>query len=157
MIIILDNMRSIHNVGSIFRTADAAGIEKIYLCGITPAPIDRFGRNNTQLTKVSLGAEHSVPWEKVVSTASLIAKLKKVGFSIIAVEQDAKSIPYRTLRINKKMRARCALIMGNEVKGIFSSLLKKCDTIIEIPMHGKKESLNVGVSFGIVVFHLMRS
>ncbi|MFA5098834.1 MAG: TrmH family RNA methyltransferase [Candidatus Paceibacterota bacterium] len=155
MIIILHNIRSLHNVGSIFRTADAAGVEKIYLCGITPAPIDSFGRPRQQLTKVSLGAEKYIEWEKVKSTSKLIDKFKKEKYKIFAVEQSKKSVPYYKLHTtNNKQRAKLALILGNEVKGLPPSILKHTDKILEIPMFGKKESLNVAVAFGIVVFKL---
>lgn len=155
MIVILDNIRSAHNVGSMFRTADAAGVVKIYLCGITPAPIDRFGRHNKEIAKVALGAEQSMPWEKAVSTASVITKLKKEGFAIFAVEQDKRSTPYDRIRLTKQERAHTALLMGAEVEGVSPAILKRCDTILEIPMHGMKESLNVGVAFGIVIFRLI--
>lgn len=154
MIVILPDIRSAHNVGSIFRTADAAGVEKIYLCGITPTPIDRFGRPHKEITKVALGAERSVPWKAASSTAALIVRLQKQGYTIIAVEQDARSIPYTSIRIKKSERASTAIIMGSEVKGLSPAILKRCDTILEIPMHGIKESLNVAVAFGIVIFHL---
>jgi tRNA G18 (ribose-2'-O)-methylase SpoU len=172
MIIILDNIRSLFNVGSIFRTADAVGVEKIYLCGITPSPEDRFGKIRPQLAKVSLGAEKTVTWDASASSAratlKLIDKLKKEDFKIFAVEQDKKSTPYfKAKKIDLK---KTALIFGNEVKGISKSVLKKADNILEIPMSGKmvrqahhpknfhpeqgrkKESLNVSVSAGIVLF-----
>ncbi|MBI5913559.1 RNA methyltransferase [Candidatus Azambacteria bacterium] len=155
MIAILHNIRSAHNVGSMFRTADGAGIEKIYLCGITPAPVDRFGRQNKEIAKVALGAESAVAWERVSSTVALLKKLKKEGYEIVAVEQDKRSIPYHRTRLGKEKRARTALIMGNEVEGISPALLKQCNTILEIPMHGTKESLNVCVAFGIVAFRLL--
>jgi 23S rRNA (guanosine2251-2'-O)-methyltransferase len=157
MIVILYNIRSLHNVGSIFRTADAAGVEKIYLCGITPAPIDEFGRPRLQLTKVSLGAEKYVKWEKVKSATRLIDKLKKENYKIFAIEQNKKSIPYYKVKISSnrlRLRPRVALVLGNEVKGLPLSILKRADKILEIPMYGKKESLNVAVAFGVVVFHL---
>ena len=96
IVVLLHNIRSLHNVGSIFRTADAAGISKIYLCGITPTPLDRFGRPVLQLTKVALGAEKSVPWEAVRISAEtkLMDKLKKDGYKILAIEQSKKSVPY---------------------------------------------------------------
>lgn len=155
MIAILHNIRSAHNVGSMFRTADAAGIEKIYLCGITSAPVDRFGRPHKEIAKVALGAERAVAWETARSTASLIKKLKKEGFAICAVEQRARSIPYNKVCLTKKELAQTALVVGNEVEGLSPSLLKHADTVLEIPMQGEKESLNVGVAFGIVAFHLL--
>lgn len=156
MIAILQNVRSLHNVGSIFRTADAAGVAKLYLCGITPAPVDRFGKIRPQVAKVALGAETSVPWEKVASTARLIDQLKKDRYQIFAIEQSKKSVPYFRLK-TMSSKQKIALIVGNEVKGLPKPILKKSDTILEIPMHGKKESLNVAVAFGIVVFSINES
>ena len=166
MIVILYNIRSLHNVGSIFRTADAAGVEKIYLCGITPAPIDVFGKPRQQLTKVSLAAEKYVKWEKAKSVTRIIDKLKKDNYKILAIEQGKKSIPYYKLQTkNSRLRQgfggqvkqKTALILGNEIKGLPASILKQADKILEIPMRGRKESLNVAVAFGIVVFHLINS
>ncbi|MBI2035676.1 MAG: TrmH family RNA methyltransferase [Candidatus Liptonbacteria bacterium] len=158
---ILHNIRSLHNVGSIFRTADAVGVEKIYLCGITPAPLDRFGCARKQLIKVSLGAEKTVPWEYSRSAVSVIRKLKKDGYKIFVVEQNAKSIPYykvkvRSSGLRKSQRTyevpRVALVLGNEVSGLSPHILKLADKILEIPMLGRKESLNVAVAFGIVAY-----
>ncbi len=148
---ILHNIRSLHNVGSIFRTADGAGIKKIYLCGITPAPVDRFGKPVAQLVKTSLGAEKFVEWQKVSSTLRLSKKLKVDGYKIIAVEQNKKSIPYSKFSVQ---RNKICLVVGNEVKGLPPSVLKLADKILEIPMLGHKESLNVSVAFGIVAYHL---
>ena len=155
MIVVLHNIRSLHNVGSIFRTADAAGVEKIYLCGITPAPLDRFSKERPQLTKVSLGAEKIVAWEKRTRTNDLIKKLKEDKFEIIGLEQSKKSVPY--YKFKKSRDNKIALIMGNEVRGLPASLLNKCDKILQIPMYGKKESLNVAVAFGIAVFYITHS
>ena len=151
-IVLLHNIRSLHNVGSIFRTADAAGVSKIYLCGITPTPLDRFGRPEKNLAKVSLGAEKYIPWEKVGAAQKMIEALKKEGFAILALEQSKKSIAYDKFRPGKN--EKIALILGNEVRGLPPSILKKCDKILEIPMRGRKESLNVSVAFGIVAFEL---
>lgn len=155
MIAILHNIRSLHNVGSIFRTADAAGIEKLYLCGITPTPLDQFGKIRSQLAKVSLGAENTVPWEKFSSTSRLIDKLKKEGYKIFAIEQSKKSIPYYK-GVPRSAQDRLALVFGNELRGVAPSVLKKCDKILEIPMRGNKESLNVAVAFGIVAYELLK-
>ena len=154
MIVILHNIRSTHNVGSIFRTADAAGCEKIYLCGITPAPIDRFGRENEKISKVALGAENWIAWEKVGQTTRLIDKIKKDGYKIFAVEQNKKSVPYYKVKIKNK-KSKVALILGAEVDGLTPTILRRADKILEIPMRGKKESLNVAVAFGIVAFNLI--
>ncbi|MFH2136832.1 MAG: TrmH family RNA methyltransferase [Patescibacteria group bacterium] len=152
MVVILHNIRSTHNVGSIFRTADAAGCERIYLCGITPAPTDRFGRANEKIAKVALGAENWVKWEKISRTTAILDKLKKEGYKIFAIEQSKKSIPYNKLKIKN---FKVALILGAEVDGLPPAILHRVDKILEIPMHGKKESLNVAVAFGIVVFNLI--
>jgi tRNA G18 (ribose-2'-O)-methylase SpoU len=147
--LILDNIRSVYNVGSIFRTADAAGVSKIYLCGVTPAPIDRFGRLRKDMAKVALGAEKSVPWERLETTEEATDKLKKEGYEIVAVEQSHSSINFR----NHKPAAKTAYIFGNEVEGLSADILKASDKTIEIPMTGQKESLNVSVSVGVVLFN----
>ncbi len=159
MVILLFNIRSLHNVGSIFRTADATGFKKIYLCGITPTPLDRFGDKRKELSKVALGAEDFVAWEKIgdspssKATIALIKKLKKENYKIIAVEQNKKSISCEKLSSIKK-NTHLALIVGDEVRGVSKSILNQCDKIVEIPMYGKKESLNVSVAFGIVAYRL---
>lgn len=146
--VVLDNIRSIHNVGSIFRTADCAGISKIYLCGVTPLPIDRFGRKRSDFQKVALGAEDSVPFEYKDETLVALAELKKRGVQIIAVEQANNSIDYRSFNPTGDV----AFVFGAEVPGVSAGVLKKCDKIIEIPMRGKKESLNVSVTVGVILF-----
>ena len=151
-ILILYNIRSVQNVGAMFRTADAAGVDKIYLTGYTPTPLDRFGRARKDLHKSALGAEEFVKWEQVKSISSLISKLKKEGFYIVAIEQDEKSIDYKKLKI----KAKNAFIVGAEVTGIPRDVLQKCDVIAEIPMRGKKESLNVSVALGIILFNFLK-
>ncbi len=155
MIAVLVDIRSRENVGSIFRTSDAVGIEKLYLVGITPAPVDRFGRKDQKLGKAALGAEESVGWEHVATIEELYHRLR--GSRWIAVEQDKKSTPYFKFNPTKKDREHSALVMGNEVEGLPLSVLKRMDQILEIPMRGKKESLNVAVAFGIVAFHLQHT
>jgi len=150
-ILILNDIRSVENVGAMFRTADAGGIDKIYLVGITPAPVDRFGRKRNDLAKSALGAEEFVPWEQVKTILPLIKKLKKDGFQIVAIEQDEKSIDYKKVKTKEKN----AFIVGTEVTGIPKNILKNCDIIAEIPMRGKKESLNVSVSLGIALFKIL--
>lgn len=150
--VILHDIRSSENVGSIFRTSDAAGISKIYLTGYTPAPVDRFKRKNAKLSKASLGAEEYVAWESVSDIQALIQKLKTEGVTVVAVEQDEKSIPYTDWKSPKPT----AFIFGNEVDGVPQDVLGSCDAILEIPMHGKKESLNVSVSAGVVLFNSVR-
>ena len=146
--VLLHNVRSAHNVGSIFRTADAAGVSKIYLTGHTSTPLDRFGRVRKDIAKTALGAEKYIPWEHHALPVRLIAKLKREGWHIVAVEQAADSIDYRKFKIKKPT----LFILGNEVKGVSKNILKICDAIVEIPMRGYKESLNVSVATGIILF-----
>jgi len=147
-VVILHNIRSAENVGSMFRTCDAAAVDKIYLTGYTPAPLDRFGRKRKDIAKSALGAEEFVPWEQKKTLPGLIHKLKREGFKIIAIEQDKKSVNYRKVKPGRKN----AFIMGAEVTGIPKNILNLCDIIAEIPMHGKKESLNVSVALGVALF-----
>ena len=156
MLAILYNIRILHNVGSIFRTADAAGISKIYLCGYTPAPVDKFGRKRWQIAKVSLGAEDYLEWEKVKSVTKLIKKLKAEKYKIFAIEQNKKSRPFNKIKLAQKEKTRVAILVGAETKGLPKDILEKADDILEIPMKGQKESLNVSVAFGIVAFSLGR-
>ncbi|MDO8514430.1 MAG: RNA methyltransferase [bacterium] len=146
--VLLHNIRSAHNVGSIFRTADAAGISHIYLSGYTPTPRDRFGRSQKEIAKTALGAEKDVPWEHHTAPMRLLSKLKKDGWKIVCVEQDARARDYRSLKIKKPT----LFVFGNEVRGVPKNILKTCDSIVEIPMHGRKESLNVSVAAGIILF-----
>ncbi|MBI2609740.1 RNA methyltransferase [Candidatus Giovannonibacteria bacterium] len=148
--LILHNIRSLHNVGSIFRTADAAGVSKIFLTGYTPAPLDIFGKYRKEISKVALGAEKYLPWGKVSNIRGLTKKLKKDGVEIIALEQSRNAMNFKKFRPNYPL----ALILGNEVRGIAPAVLKKCDKIIQIPMRGKKESLNVSVAAGVALFSL---
>lgn len=150
-ILILHNIRSIENVGAMFRTADAAGINKIYLTGYTPCPLDRFGRKRGDLAKSALGAEEYVPWEYKKMVCPVIAKLKRDSFLVVGVEQDKKSVDYKKVKIKNKN----AFIVGAEVTGIPKNVLKKCDIVAEIPMLGKKESLNVSTALGIVLFRVL--
>lgn len=154
--LILDNIRSTHNVGSIFRTADAAGVSKIYCIGTTPAPVDRFGRKRKDIAKVALGAEVTVAWESVVGAkdaSALIKRLKKEGFKIVALEQDVRSVDYRSI-FSENNILKAVIILGNEVGGVSKELLALSDRIAEIPMKGDKESLNVSVAAGVVLFSL---
>jgi 23S rRNA (guanosine2251-2'-O)-methyltransferase len=146
--VLLHNIRSTHNVGSIFRTADAAGVDKIYLTGYTPTPVDRFGRVQKDIAKTALGAEQYLPWDYSRSPSALIKKLHREGWIIVAAEQDKRSKDYRSFN----SKGKTVFVFGNEVLGLSKSLRDECDKIVEIPMHGKKESLNVSVTAGIVLF-----
>jgi len=152
-ILILPDIRSAINIGAIFRTADAVGIDKIYLTGFTPRPTDKFGRIQKDIAKSALGAEIFIPWEYKKTLIPLINYLKKDGYEVIAIEQDKKAIDYRKIKTTDKV----AIIMGPEVTGLSKKILNKCDYIAEIPMHGKKESLNVSVACGIALFKILRS
>ena len=149
--LILDNIRSVHNVGSIFRTADAAGVARLLLAGLTPAPLDRFGRIRKDFIKVSLGAEQSVSWEQVASTEAAILNLKADGVQIMALEQSPTALDYKDIKI----KFPCALILGEEVKGLPQKILDQCDVVCQIPMKGEKESLNVSVATGIAIFRIL--
>lgn len=149
--LLLHNIRSTHNVGSIFRTADAIGVNKIYISGYTPLPIDRFGRNRKDIAKVSLGAEKTIAWEPIEHIEDFIKKIKKQGIEIIGLEQDNRSVDFRKI----KTKNRKLIILGEEVSGIEKGILNLCDQIVEIPMFGKKESLNVSVATGIVLYNLI--
>ncbi len=153
IVVVLNGIRSLHNVGSIFRTADAAGVSKLYLCGITPKPVDVFGKYRKEVSKVALGAEKIVPWEHSKNGVREVLKLKKRGYNIFSVEQSEKSVPYHKIKF--PANAKIALVMGSEVRGLPKSILDQSDKIFEIPMRGKKESLNVSVAFGIVIYGLI--
>ena len=146
--LILYHLRSSHNVGAIFRTADAIGVAKIYLIGYTPAPMDQFGRVNKEIAKTALGAEKTIEWEKVEDILELIKKLKEKSCQIVALEQAANSIDYKKAELKKDV----AIILGNEVGGIEPEILKQCDVVAEIPMRGGKESLNISVAAGVALF-----
>ncbi|MDD5318840.1 MAG: TrmH family RNA methyltransferase [Candidatus Pacebacteria bacterium] len=156
--LILHNIRSTHNVGSIFRTADAAGVSKIFLTGYTPTPVDKFGRERKDIAKTALGAEKNIPWVYAKTPTSLIKNLKKERVKLIAIEQHVRAVDYKKVKLteNKKGERRgTAFLVGNEVKGMSKQLLAQCDVVAEIPMKGKKESLNVSVSFGIALFRIL--
>jgi 23S rRNA (guanosine2251-2'-O)-methyltransferase len=150
-VLVLDNIRSVFNVGSIFRTGDGSGVSKIYLVGVTPDPVDRFGRERKDLAKVALGSEKRIPWEHAEDLKTILKKLKKDGFQILALEQSDKSIDYKKF----KPKFPLAVVLGEEVRGIDQRVLDECDTIIEIPMMGEKESLNVSVATGVALFRIL--
>ncbi len=151
IVVVLDNIRSVHNVGSVFRTSDALGVSKIFLCGITPTPVDRFGRDRDDLHKAALGAEKSVAWKHHPSTLELVTSLKAEGYSVIAIEQCERSVDYKTVIVSDKT----AFVFGNEVDGVSKDVLEQCDVVADIPMMGEKESLNVSVSFGVAMFRML--
>ena len=143
--VVLDNIRSLENIGSIFRTSDALGVDKIYLCGISGQP------PHHKISKTALGAEKTIPFEYHKSASRLIKKLKAEKVRIVALEQNTKAIDYRKL----KSKFPLALVVGNEVKGISKNILVNSDIIIYLPQKGKKESLNVAVAFGVAGYHII--
>jgi tRNA G18 (ribose-2'-O)-methylase SpoU len=161
-ILIINDVRSVTNVGAMFRTADAAGIDKIYLTGFSPTPLDRFGKVRKDMAKSALGAEEFVEWEFKRSLPALLRSLRRKNYFIIGIEQDKRSVDYKTLRLpsTKLGTSRSGqgnvFIVGAEVTGIPKRVLEKCDVIAEIPMKGKKESLNVSVACGIALFRMLK-
>ncbi len=148
MTAVLNNIRSLYNVGSMFRTADAAGMEKLWLCGITGIP------PSTRISKTALDAEKQVPWEFRAKAAEAVLELKSAGYEIVLLEQMEQSVPYYEYE-PEPGRPVC-LIVGNEISGISDNLLSLSDRAIEIEMAGLKNSLNVTVAFGIAVYHIRR-
>jgi tRNA G18 (ribose-2'-O)-methylase SpoU len=149
IIVVLHDIRSAHNVGSIFRTADGAGVSHIVLSGYTPLPIDRFGRVLTAIYKTALGATETVPWSHVDDTRAYLDELRARGVTIVVVEQDVRAIPYTAGEYTSPV----AFVFGNEIEGVPRDCIDAAHIVVHIPMHGEKESLNVGVAAGIVLFH----
>lgn len=146
LIIILDNVRSLHNIGSVFRTADAFLIEKIYLCGITASPPHR------DITKTALGATKTVAWEHRTNTSEVVEELQRSGIKILAIEQAENAVMLNDFAVESG--EKYAVIFGNEVKGVQQELVNAADAIIEIPQLGTKHSLNISVSTGVVIWDL---
>lgn len=148
LIVVLDNVRSLNNVGSVFRTSDAFIVEAVYLCGITACP------PNAEIHKTALGAEESVDWIYFKDTAEAVDKLKEQGYTVCSIEQAKGSIMLDKLQLNKQMKY--AVILGNEVKGVQQTVVDKSDCCIEIPQFGTKHSLNVSVTAGIIIWDFFR-
>lgn len=148
LVVLLDDVRSMHNVGSVFRTADSFLIEKLYLCGLTPSPPHR------DIHKTALGATETVCWEYKQNIMECIHQLKEEQYIVYAVEQVHQSVPLDTFMPEKNKKV--ALIFGNEVNGVSESALALCDGSIEIPQLGSKHSLNISVSAGIVIWHFAK-
>ncbi len=144
--VVLNDIRSLYNVGSIFRTADGAGVEKIWLCGITGYPPQK------DIHKTALGAEESVAWEYRKDIIAVLEEFKKKNYHIVLLEQMEGSIPYQQFSIKRPV----CLIVGNEITGISDEILSYCDSSIDIEMAGVKNSLNVSVAFGIIAYHFRR-
>ena len=151
VVLVLHDIRSNHNVGSLFRTADCAGVSEIILSGYTPAPIDKFNRPVKEIAKTALGAEKSVPWQSEKDIDAVLKRFKSEGFKIVAIEQSKNSVDYKTVKIEENT----VIILGNEVLGVSPDILKLCDVVAEIPMKGEKESLNVSVAGAIALFRIL--
>ena len=148
LIVVLDNVRSLHNVGSVFRTSDAYLVEAVYLCGITSTP------PHAEIHKSALGAENSVEWKYFEETAEAINELKAKGFEVLAIEQAEGSTMLNALEINPAKKY--AVVLGNEVKGVQQTVVDACDGCIEIPQYGTKHSLNVSVTAGIIIWEFFK-
>lgn len=148
LVIVLDNVRSLHNVGSVFRSSDAFLAEAVYLCGITSVP------PHPEIHKTALGAEDSVEWRYFEDTITAVDDLKAKGYIVYAVEQAEGSIPLNQLR--RGDADRIAVVLGHEVKGVQQAVIDRCDGCIEIPQFGTKHSLNVSVAGGIVIWELFK-
>lgn len=142
--IVLEDIRSAHNVGAIFRTCDGAGVRKLYLCGITPYP------PHNKIPKTALGAIDFVDWERATNTLELLQQLKSAGTTLVAVEQTPEAVSFETIDYPKN----CALIFGNEISGVSPATLKLADKHVQIPMFGQKNSLNIATTLGIMAYHL---
>ena len=148
LIVVLDNIRSLNNIGSVFRTSDAFLIEKIYLCGITAQPPHK------EIHKTALGATESVDWEYAENTLDVVKKLQADGVHVSAIEQAENSIALQDFEL--KEGQKYAIIMGNEVKGVQQEVVSTCDAVIEIPQYGTKHSLNIAVTTGVVIWDLFK-
>ncbi len=148
VVVVLDNIRSLHNVGSIFRTSDALRLEAVYLCGITSAPPHK------EIHKTALGAEDSVAWHHFKRTIDAIEKLKENQYFLIGVEQVEGSTDLRSFQVDSKKKY--AIILGHEVRGIDQEVIDRCDLCLEIPQYGTKHSFNVSVSGGIVLWEIAK-
>ncbi len=146
IIIVLDNVRSLHNVGSVFRTADAFLVEAVYLCGITGCP------PNKEIQKTALGATESVSWKHYPSALDAVMELKAANYRLVAIEQAEHSVLLD--EFVPKTKEKIAIVFGNEVKGVEQAVVSACDGVIEIPQLGTKHSLNISVSAGIVIWDL---
>lgn len=147
--VLLCDIRSNYNVGAIFRTADGAGVNKVFLAGHTPSPVDRFGRKVAEIHKTALGAEESIPWEQVTDPVALLGALRASGVAVVVVEQDANSVLLRDF----VPPPRVIYVFGSETEGVPADIIACADTVLELPMQGVKESLNVSVTAGIVLYH----
>lgn len=146
LVVVLDNVRSLHNVGSVFRTSDAFLVEKIVLCGITSCP------PNAEIHKTALGAEYSVEWEYFENTLEAVVLLKNEGYCIYSIEQVENSTMLDEIKLDKNPQQKYAVILGNEVHGVAQEVVDASDDCIEIPQFGTKHSLNVSVSAGLIIW-----
>ncbi len=152
-VLILDNLRSVYNVGSMFRTANALKVNEIALCGITPTPLDKRGHKRKDFAKVALGSEDIISWRHFPTTREAIDYYKEEEYFLIAIEQDKRAVDYKEVDITGKDKV--AFIIGSEVDGVEKEALSFSDVIAEIPMHGTKESLNVTIAAGVALYRIL--
>jgi 23S rRNA (guanosine2251-2'-O)-methyltransferase len=166
IVLVLDSVRSKENVGALFRTGDAAGVSEVVLCGITPQPVNRFGNIDSKIAKAALGAELCVSWRYAASCANVVRDMQKnkrkekdgaqnATYKVVVLEQAPESIDYTAVTCGRN--ETIVLVVGNEVDGVSADVLALADTVMHIPMHGKKESLNVTTATGIALFSLIRT
>lgn len=148
LVVVLDNVRSLHNVGSVFRTADAFLVEAVWLCGITSTP------PHAEIHKTALGAENTVEWKHYEDTHVAVDELKSQGYTVFAIEQAEGSTKLPDLKLDRAKKY--AVILGNEVKGVQQTVVDACDGCIEIPQFGTKHSLNVSVTSGIIIWNFFK-
>ncbi len=154
LVLVIHNVRSAHNVGALLRTADGAGVAEVWLSGYTPAPArpgqSMLSKAEKSLAKAALGAEHTVAWKRHSAIGSLLSRLKRDGYQIVGLEQSPRSVSFSKLAMDIPR----VLLVGNEVRGLDKRLMDQCDVLVEIPMYGKKNSLNVSVAGGIGLYAL---
>ncbi|MBO4825668.1 MAG: RNA methyltransferase [Prevotella sp.] len=156
LIVVLDDVRSLHNVGSVFRTCDAFRVEALWLCGITAIPTDTKNGVRAEIHKTALGAEESVSWQYFPTAQEAVRQLHDNHFSVFAIEQAEGSTPLQQFRVQDTQPRGCAVILGNEVKGVHQEVIDLCDGCLEIPQFGTKHSMNVSVAAGIVIWEFAR-
>jgi 23S rRNA (guanosine2251-2'-O)-methyltransferase len=157
-VLILDDIRSVFNVGSMYRVSDCVGVSEAWLCGVTPGPLDRFGMPRRDFNKVSLGAETTVATHRFETTLDAVTEAKKRGYVVVAIEQSPDSVDYKKVAevlAHDHAGKPIAFVVGREVEGLSADVLAECDVIAEIPLAGQKESLNVAVAFAVAAFRIL--
>ena len=151
MQVVLDDIRSVQNVATIFRSSDGVGVSKIWLGGYTPGPLDKYGIVIPKFRRISLGAEENIEWEKFSGVLELIQKLQEDGFYVVGVEEGELAEDYRNAVLELEFE-KIVLVMGNEKTGLSQEVMELCDRVLEMPMLGEKDSLNVAVAFSVIAY-----